>query len=135
MKLIIVTCVVIRLLAALWSLILVFRLRDWRVAFITMIIGAPCIRQIFAMQTLTEQQIASFVLMNPVFLILISVLTLAFVYAIGQLLLDTKQKNEDLEVRVQERTTQLQEINSHLREEQKALRQLFEVLEREWLCV
>ena len=131
MKSIIFICIIIRLLAALWSLVLVFRLRDWRVACITLIIGAPCVRQIFALNYLTDEQISSFVLMNPVFLILISLLTVVFVYAIGRLLIDIKQKNEDLEASVQERTAQLQEINNHLRQEQKALRKLFEVLEKD----
>ncbi len=55
MSIVLVLSIMIRLIAVVWSVYLLQRIRDWRIGFLTIMLALMALRQIFALKVKPER--------------------------------------------------------------------------------
>ncbi|MFQ5799074.1 MAG: PAS domain S-box protein, partial [Bacteroidota bacterium] len=105
MSLILTVSIVIRLLAMTWSIVLLRHIRDWRMAFLTVMLGLMAIRQ--ALTLLTEKESWAISVAGPATELpglAVSVMAFFAVYWLERIITERKQAEEELQKRRDENT-------------------------------
>ena len=98
MSLILIISIVIRLLAMVWSIVLLRRMRDWRMGFLTVLLGLMVLRQ--TLTVLTEKESwAIFVAGQTIEFpgLLVSIMAFLSVFFLGRIITKRQQADKELQ--------------------------------------
>lgn len=105
--------ITIRVIAAVWSVYLIYRIRNWRIAILTVMLSLMAFQQMLRFYEVKSEMPG----------LVVSILAFLMTYIVGNLIITIrmsehklKAMNEELEIKVQQRTAEIEKKNRELEE-------------------
>jgi PAS domain S-box-containing protein len=115
MSLILIISIVIRLLAMGWSIVLLRRMKDWRMGFLTLMLALMALRQILTLLTEKKSWPVSTAPVTELPGLLVSVMAFLTVFFLGCIIIERQQAEEEIQ-KQHDANTKLAVIDKEQRE-------------------